>query len=102
MRVPQWLTLGVAALVIIFGLYRLRMATRSASDHERATAPGKKGLFALPRRTHALIGVIYLLLGAALVATTFGWNPLGGMFAPSVPATPPTAPADPGAIRVEP
>jgi hypothetical protein len=99
MRVPQWLTLGVAALVIVFGLYRLRMATRSESEQERARQ--RRGLFGLPRRTHALIGTIYLLLGGALIATSFGWNPLGGVFAPA-PTAPPTAPADPGAIRVEP
>jgi hypothetical protein len=98
MRVPQWLTLGVAALVILFGLYRLRMATRPEREQERAAQ--KRGLFGLPRRTHALIGIIYLMLGGALIATSFGWNPLAGMFAPA-PTAPPTAPADPGAIRVE-
>ena len=81
MRVPQWLTLGVAALVIVFGLYRLRMATRCESEQERARQ--RRGLFGLPRRTHALIGTIYLLLGGALIATSFGWNPLGGVFAPA-------------------
>ena len=32
------------------------------------------------RRTHLLIGIIYLLLGGALVATSFGWNPFGTWF----------------------
>ena len=29
-----------------------------------------------------LVGIVYLLLGGALAATSFGWNPLGNMFGP--------------------
>jgi len=80
MRVPVWLTLGVAILVCVFGAYRIRLAFRSNEEDERARA--KKGLYAMGRRTHFLIGVVYLLLGAALIATTYGWSPLGTLFAP--------------------
>ncbi len=79
MRVPVWLTLGVAALVIIFGIYRIRIGFRS--DEEDARARARKGLYAMGRRTHILIGIVYLLLGGALVATSFGWNPFGNFFA---------------------
>lgn len=75
MRVPVWLTLGIAALVIIFGAYRIRLAFRSNEEDARARA--RKGLYGMGRRTHALVGIVYLLLGAALVATSFGWNPFG-------------------------
>ncbi len=113
MVIPVWLTLGVAALVLIFGAYRIRIAFRSDEEDERARA--RKGLYAMGRRTHFLIGLIYLLLGGALVATSFGWSPLGGLFAPqpeapvkpprsvtlplpapppSKPSTEPTKPAD--------
>ena len=80
MRVPVWLTLGIAALVIIFGVYRMRIAFRS--DDQDARAKARKGLYAMGRRTHFLIGVVYLLLGGALVATSFGWNPFGNWFGP--------------------
>jgi len=80
MRVPVWLTLGVALLVCVFGLYRMRLAFRSDEEDERARA--RKGLYAMGRRTHFLIGVVYLLLGSALVATSFGWNPFGNLFGP--------------------
>ena len=91
MRVPVWLTLGVAALVCVFGAYRIRIAFRSDEDDERART--RKGLYAMRRRTHFLIGVIYLLLGGALVATSFGWNPFGSMFgAKAEPPAPPTHP----------
>jgi hypothetical protein len=81
MRVPQWLTLLVAAWVIVFGLYRLWLAKDPKQDLKKAE--GKKGIFALKRTTQALFGVVYLLLGVALIATSFGWNPLGDMFSPS-------------------
>ena len=80
MRVPVWLTLGVALLVCGFGLYRIRLAFRSGAADDRAR--GKKGLYAMGRRTHALIGTVYLLLGGALIATSFGWNPFGGVLGP--------------------
>jgi uncharacterized iron-regulated membrane protein len=78
MHVPAWLTIGVALLVCVFGLYRISIAFRSDEEDSRARA--RKGLYAMGRRTHFLIGVIYLLLGGALVATTYGWSPLGGAF----------------------
>src|SRR3979409_578274 len=85
MRVPIWLTLGVAALVCIFGAYRIRLAFGSDEEDQRARA--RKGLYAMGRRTHFLIGVVYLLLGGALIATSFGWNPFGAACGPptSVP-----------------
>jgi hypothetical protein len=102
MRVPVWLTLGVAVLVCVFGLYRIRLAFRSDEEDERARA--RKGLYAMGRRTHFLIGVIYLLLGGALVATSFGWSPLGGMFGSSEPSAPAsgTAPKARPATRLVP
>ena len=73
MRVPVWLTLGVASLVIIFGAYRLRLAFRRDDGAEPEKA--RRGLYGMGRRTHLLIGAVYLILGGALVATSFGWNP---------------------------
>lgn len=87
MRVPVWLTLGIAALVIIFGVYRLRIAFRTDAEDQRAKA--RKGLYSMGRRTHLLIGIIYLLLGGALVATSFGWNPFGSWFGPTSEAPAP-------------
>jgi hypothetical protein len=84
MRIPAWLTLGVAALVIGFGAFRLWLALhpepKSAVDDLR---PRPRGIYAMRRRTHLFIGIIYMLLGAGLTATVFGWNPLGNAFGPS-------------------
>jgi len=87
MRIPVWLTLGIAVLAFVWGGYRIRIGLRNDDEDARAR-DGKRGLFALARRTHVLFGVVYLLLGFALVATTFGWNPLGGLIGPptEVPA----------------
>ena len=76
MKIPVWLTLSVAILVIVFGLYRIRLAFRNKTQEEQARMRG--GLYGMPRRTQLLIGIVYLMLGAALVGTSFGWNPLGG------------------------
>lgn len=99
MRVPVWLTLGVAALVVIFGVYRIRLAFRSNEEDARARA--RKGLYGLGRRTHALVGIVYLLLGTALIATSFGWSPVSHWFGP--PTAPPRAgdaARRPGSIRM--
>ena len=73
--VPLWLTLLVAAVVITFGVYRLRLAMRSDEEDEKARS--RKGMYALPRRTHLLFGILYLLLGAFVIATGFGFRPFG-------------------------
>ena len=75
MRIPVWLTLGIAALVIIFGAYRIYLATRPAADENAAP---RRGLYAMSKKMHVFVGVIYLLLGAGLIATSFGFNPFGG------------------------
>lgn len=108
MVIPFWLTLGVGLLALAWGAYRIRIAFRSDDEEQRARSG--KGLFALARRTHFLIGLIYLLLGGALLATSFGWNPFGSLFAPRpeaparrlprattlpLPAPPPSKPAEP-------
>ncbi|HEU0037070.1 MAG TPA: hypothetical protein VFQ53_40950 [Kofleriaceae bacterium] len=79
MRIPVWLLLAVAALVILFGLHRIRLGFRSDEAEQRARK--RKGLYAMGRRTHLLIGIVYVLLGSGLVATAFGWNPFGNYFA---------------------
>ncbi|MDB4957028.1 MAG: hypothetical protein JWO36_4597 [Myxococcales bacterium] len=96
MRVPVWLTLGVAALVLIFGIYRIRIAFRTTDEEVRAKQRG--GLYGMGRRTHLLIGIVYLLLGGALVATSFGWNPFGGVFGPDTEV--PTKDKAPTSVRV--
>jgi len=102
MRIPVWLTLGIALVAFIWGAYRIRLAFRSDGEDERARAEGKRGLFALARRTHFLFGVVYLILGGLLVATTFGWNPIGGLFGPrtEVPDQA-AAPSKPGSVPID-
>ena len=99
MAVPIWLTLGVAALVLVFGAYRIRIAFRTDEQDQRARS--KKGLYAMRRRTHFLIGTIYLLLGIGLVATSFGWNPFGSFLGPDTLVTPETKPSKPGSVPID-
>lgn len=89
-KVPFWLTLAVALAVACWGGYRIALATRSQAAQQAAQARG--GLFGQSRRRHALLGAIYLILAAMLVASSLGWSPLTTLF----PATPGTgsAPAE--------
>jgi len=71
MVIPPWLTFLVAGMVSLFGLYRLRLALRSREEEEKARARG--GLYGLPRRTHALFGILYLVMGVLLLGSGLGW-----------------------------
>lgn len=101
MRIPAWLTLGVALLVLIFGAFRLWLAFRpekkAASDDDSSSSESlrsrPRGIYAMRKRTHLLIGIVYMLLGGGLAATVFGWNPFGNSIGPNTTEpTPQTAP----------
>jgi hypothetical protein len=74
MRIPVWVTIAAAVFVLGFGAFRIYLAVKKPDPE----AQPKSGLHRMGRRMHALIGTVYILLGIALVATTLGWNPLGG------------------------
>ncbi len=82
-RVPVWVTLGIAIIVIVFGLYRIRLSLKGQpkpgddASEKRGVMGG--GFYRMSPRVHLFIGIMYLALGGCLVATSFGWNPLGGM-----------------------
>jgi len=76
-----WLTLGVAVLVLVFGAYRIRLALKKPEPESEGGVMGR-GFYRMSSRTHLLIGVVYILLGAGLIATSFGWNPLGSSIGP--------------------
>jgi hypothetical protein len=57
-------------MVGIFGVYRLRLAFRNQAQDERARARG--GLYGMPRRTHALFGILYLIMAALLIGSATG------------------------------
>lgn len=96
MHVPAWLAITIACAVILFGCYRLWIAAAGPPDSERTKA--RRGMLAMPRRTHALIGIIYLLVGGALIATSMGWNP----FRKSTPAKVAPPPAPGSGLQVKP
>jgi len=98
-RIPVWLLYGFAVLVLVFGVHRIRIGFRSDEADKRARA--RKGLYAMPRRTHILIGVVYLLLGGALFATALGWNPMGDLLGPSVDAPAKAAAPTHGGVPVD-
>ena len=102
MTIPRWLLFLVAAWVIGFGVFRIVIALRP----RRSSLPGpnymQRGLFARPPRTHLLFGAVYLLLGAFLVATGFGWAPVVDMAACGSDRGPTRSPDSATGIRVVP
>lgn len=81
MQVPIWLTLGVAALVAGFGCYRVWLAFKKpATAAEDGRSALGRGMYRMSPRMHLAIGAVYILLGTALGATSFGWNPLSSAF----------------------
>jgi hypothetical protein len=85
MHVPQWLSFLIAGAVILFGFYRLWFAFGGPSDEERANV--RRGMLAMPRRQHAGVGILYLLVGSALLLTAFGWNPFHRTPSAPIPMT---------------
>jgi hypothetical protein len=85
----------VAILVLGFGGYRIWLGLRGdpPPDTEHDPAPPSRSLLAgsfyrMGKRTHLFIGTIYVLLGAALIATAFGFNPLSALTGGGDTATP--------------
>ena len=70
LSLPPWIFLAIGSIVTIFGAYRIRLAFRSSEDDERAKKRG--GLYGMGRRTHFLVGTVYILMGLALVLGAFG------------------------------
>ena len=70
MRLPPWVVLVVAGLVLVFGVYRIRMAFRSDEADQRARAAG--GLYGMGRRSHLLFGVLYILMAIYLILGACG------------------------------
>jgi hypothetical protein len=89
-RIPVWLALAVAAFVVIFGVYRIRLGLIQSPEDE-AAAKKRGGLYGMGKRFHLFIGTIYILMGAALTAMAFGWQPLAGGTPADTPAAQDTA-----------
>jgi hypothetical protein len=90
---PLWLVVTIGSLVVLFGLYRLRLALRSREEHERASARG--GLYGYSRQRQLLYGLVYIVLGALLLAGAFGLRmPWQHDVAPQQPAGPHVIPVE--------
>ena len=98
MRVPPWVTLGVAILVIVFGLYRIRMSLKKVDPEAVKKSVMGGGFYRMSPKAHIVIGLLYLALGGALIATTFGWSPLSGLT--GKPDEPPAPKKIPGGIEM--
>jgi hypothetical protein len=75
MRIPAWLTIAAAIFVTGFGVFRIYVALRKPPEE-----PPKRGFYRMGSRMHFMVGLLYLVLGGALFAVSFGWNPFGTYF----------------------
>ncbi len=70
MTIPPWLTILIAALVLLFGSYRLRIYMHGAEKYEKMRTRGP--MYRIPRRTHLLMGVVFCGLGSWLIVIALG------------------------------
>jgi membrane associated rhomboid family serine protease len=70
MRIPAWIFAAVGIMVVVFGAWRIRLSFRTVEEDESARQRG--GLYGVGRRTHLLIGIVYILLGVYLLLGAFG------------------------------
>jgi len=75
MMLPRWIPFAIAFWVIAFGILRLRIATRKEvpGDEDRPNFR-KGGYYARSKRSHAIYGIAYLVLGAYCIAMGFGYQ----------------------------
>jgi len=66
------LVFTIAAWVIAFGSYRLWVALKRDGKAGGTPHWRQRSVFGRTKRAHAIYGVLYLLLGAMLLATGFG------------------------------
>ncbi len=75
MRVPVWLTFAIALVVMGFGGYRLWLSTRAPVVDPHTSQRRQRGMYAMGKRAHLAVGLLYLALGGVLIATALGYNP---------------------------
>jgi len=73
MILPRWIPFAIAFWVIAFGILRLRIATRKEVPEDRPNFR-KGGYYGRSKRSHAIYGVAYLLVGLYCVAMGFGYQ----------------------------
>jgi uncharacterized membrane protein YsdA (DUF1294 family) len=70
MQIPPWLAIAVAVVVVLFGAYRLRLFALGADKYDKLKSRG--AMYRIPRRTHLMMGVVFLALGTWLILTALG------------------------------
>ena len=74
MQLPSWLTFLVAAMVGIFGVYRLRLGVMPRARYQELSRRG--GFYSLRQRSHLVVGVLFIFMCVFLVTGALGVNPV--------------------------
>jgi hypothetical protein len=75
MVLPRWIPFVVAAWVIAFGILRLRIAFSKDEEDDKKPNYRRRGLYGRSKRSHGVLGALYVLMGCYLVAMGFGFQP---------------------------
>ena len=81
MSIPRWVVFLVAFWVICFGAFRLYIAfTKDKRAAQKGPSFRKKGMYAKSKRSHLVIGTLYIVMGGVLASMGMGvqYNFMGG------------------------
>ena len=67
---------------MLWGAFRIRLGLRKPGPDAEGGRVMGGGFARMNPRTNVLLGVVYVLFGIALLAASFGWNPIGNAFGP--------------------
>lgn len=73
MSIPRWVVFLVAFWVICFGVFRLYIAaTKNKREQKDRPSFRKRGMYAKSRRSHLVLGTLYVLMGGVLISMGLG------------------------------
>ena len=74
MQLPAWITFLVAAMVGIFGVYRLRLGVMPRDQYQALSRRG--GFYRVAQRSHLVVGALFVFMCLFLITGALGVNPI--------------------------
>lgn len=74
MQLPAWITFLVAAMVGVFGVYRLRLGVIPRDQYQQLSRRG--GFYRVGQRSHLVVGLLFVFMSVFLVTGALGVNPI--------------------------
>ena len=74
MTVPDWFLMMIGGLVLVYGVFRLRLGILPGEVYQARHDHGQ--MYRIAQRKHWFIGFVMLVFGALLLARGAGFDPL--------------------------